>query len=433
MVKVCNWGNYPCIDAEVFENRDLANVAYLVASSHSLIARGNGRSYGDSSLASTIFSTLQLNKILSFDTEKGIVKAESGVLLDDLLKLIVPNGFFLPVTPGTRFITLGGAVAANVHGKNHHKEGGFGSFVDEIEIILADGTITQSSPENNPKLFSKTIGGMGLTGVIATVTIRLKPIETSFIKQKSIKAQNLARVISLLEEYQDSTYSVAWIDSIARGSSMGRSVLLLGEHASVDDLPESKKLLLPHSTRQLKVPSGFPSFALNKWSIKAFNFLYYHRLAKTRKNSLVHYAPYFYPLDAIGNWNRIYGKHGFTQYQFVLPFDQSKLGLAKIMKKITHSGFGSFLAVLKTLGESEKLSSPLSFPMPGFTLALDFKIASGVFQLLNELDKIVIDYGGRLNLTKDARMSAQTFEKTYGKGLIDSGKFSSRQAQRLIH
>jgi len=375
MVKICNWGKYPCTHAEVSEDRHIANVAGIVASSSTMIARGNGRSYGDSSLATNIFSTLQLNKILYFDTEKGIVKAESGVVLDDLLQIIVPRGFFLPVTPGTRFVTLGGAVAANVHGKNHHKNGGFGSFVDEIEMILADGTITKCSPNSNSKLFSETIGGMGLTGVITTVTIRLKPTETAYIKQKSIKAKNLSHVISLLEENQDSTYSVAWIDCLARGRSMGRSILLLGEHAYFDDLTKNQKPLLPHRTKRLNVPFVFPSFVLNKWSIKAFNFMYYQKHPSAEKNGLVHYAPFFYHLDAIGNWNRIYGKQGFTQYQFVLPFDKGKEGLEKIMKKITDSGFGSFLAVLKTLGESENLCSPLSFPMPGYTLALDFKIA----------------------------------------------------------
>ncbi len=432
MVRVCNWGKYPCLDAAVFENRDIAKVASLIALADRIIARGNGRSYGDSSLAPTIFSTLQLNKIIFFDTENGIIKAESGVLLDDLLQVIVPKGFFLFVTPGTRLITLGGAVAANVHGKNHHKDAGFGSFVDEIEIILADGTTTKCSHKNNQYLFANTIGGMGLTGIITTVTIRLRPIETSYIKQKSVKVKNLSRVISLLEENQDTTYSVAWIDCIARGSLMGRSILLLGEHACGNDIPKNKKPLLPHSTKLLNVPFVFPSFVLNKWSIKAFNMLYYHKQLKTESYGLVHYAPFFYPLDAIGNWNRIYGKRGFTQYQFVLPFDKGKVGLEKIMKKITDSGFGSFLAVLKTLGESEKLCSPLSFPMPGYTLALDFKITKEVFKLLDELDQLVIDHGGRLNLTKDARMSALTFGKTYGKNSIQTGKFLSQQAQRLI-
>ncbi len=426
-----NWGNYPKTEAEIIEVSDFNCVYSKINDINPIIARGNGRCYGDSALQSTVVSTLKMNKILFFDKEKGVLKCESGVVLSDILELVVPDGFFLPVTPGTKFITIGGAVASNVHGKNHHKEGAFSNFIISLDLLLESGEIITCSKTQNIDTYIATIGGMGLTGIITTVTILLKNIETSFIKQKVIKSANLNEILDNFDKYNNYTYSVAWIDCLKKGNSMGRSILILGEHALAKDL-NSKNLLEIHSKKKLNVPFYFPNFSLNKFTISLFNTLYYHKQFVKEKKSIVHYDAFFYPLDFLENWNRIYGRNGFTQYQFVLPFDRGREGLNKIMKEITDSGCGSFLAVLKTFGKSDENEvSPLSFPKEGYTLALDFKINTKVFLLLNRLDKIVLEYNGRLYLTKDARMSNEMFDKTYPNFITSNNKFLSSQIIRL--
>ncbi|HEY0262006.1 MAG TPA: FAD-binding oxidoreductase [Chitinophagales bacterium] len=430
MEKVSNWGLSPLIEADVIELQNYEDAARKIASEKKLIARGNGRCYGDSSLQKTIVSTLRFNKIIAFDAEQGIMKCESGVLLSEVLKVAVPKGFFLPVTPGTKFITIGGAVASNIHGK--HKSSTFSQYVESFELINEYGKILFCSNETNAEIFRNTMGGMGLTGVIATVTFRLKKIETSFINQKALKAENLDELLDYFDKYKDYTYSVAWIDCGTQGKAMGRSVLTVGEFATLSELNEKQKKnpLETHSEKLINVPFMFPNFTLNKFTIQAFNFLYFHKQLKKEIDNIIHYNTFFYPLDILDNWNRIYGKNGFTQYQFVIPFERGKEGLKKIMQRITQSGNGSFLAVLKTFGEAEILASPISFPMAGYTLALDFKITPNAMKLLDELDKLVLEYGGRLYLTKDSRMSKEMFEKTYTK-FTHSEKFSSLQSERL--
>ena len=433
MEKVFNWGMFPKIDAKVYASDSYAKIGALLNDIAVVIARGNGRCYGDSALQTNIFSTYKLNKFLTFDDKSGIITCESGVLLNEILEVIVPKGFFLPVTPGTKFITLGGAIASNIHGKNHHKEGAISLYIQSFELLIESGEIKICSENQNAELFSKTIGGMGLTGIILSVTLLLKPIETSYIAQKSIKAKNINEVIDLFEANKNYTYSVAWIDCLAKGNSLGRSILMLGEHAKKTELraEHAKQKFLVHSNKQINIPFLFPSFVLNTFSIQIFNFLFYNKQISKEKNNVVHYNPYFYPLDALNNWNRIYGKKGFTQYQFVIPFENGKEGLVKILTKIAASGCGSFLAVLKTFGEADAISSPLSFPMSGFTLALDFKINKKVLNLLNDLDKIVMEYNGRLYLSKDVRMSKDTFAATYKNQFLHSRKFNSLQSDRL--
>ncbi len=433
MERIFNWGIYPTIDAEVTTLNDSAKAAAFVKNTDAFIPRGNGRCYGDSALQSKIFSTLALNKFLSFDTVNGIIKTEAGVLLSEVLEVIVPKGFFLPVTPGTKFITMGGAVASNIHGKNHHKDGAISQYIDCFDLMIETGAIVQCSRTENVELFVNTIGGMGLTGVILTITLRLKKIETSYIKQKAIKAKNIHAILDYFEQYQHYTYSVAWIDCLSKGYSLGRSILMLGEHATVAELntEQNKQPLQLHSAKQIDVPFMFPAFALNELSIKAFNFLYYNKQQQQEINNVVHYNPYFYPLDILTNWNRIYGKNGFTQYQFAIPFENGREALIKILTKIADSGCGSFLAVLKTFGKGDAFSSSLSFPIEGYTLALDFKVSPKVFALLDELDKIVLEYGGRLYLTKDARMTSATFHQAYGTAFSHSTKFQSLQSNRL--
>jgi decaprenylphospho-beta-D-ribofuranose 2-oxidase len=436
--KVANWGNYPVVETEERSFSFAAQLADTLLQSDGLIARGNGRCYGDASLEKNTVSTLRYDKILSFDTTNGIFECQSGLTLDKILEVIVPKGWFLPVTPGTKFITVGGAVASDVHGKNHHVDGAFSRHVLEMDVLLASGETLTCSATQHEDLFWATCGGMGLTGIITRVKFDLKKIETSYIRQKQVKARNLEEVIELFEKYKDYTYSVAWIDCLKKGAAFGRSILILGEHATVQDLDEGKKkepLKLPRK-KQITFPFNLPSFVLNQFTVKAFNFLYYSKNTKKELNNIVSYEPFFYPLDAILHWNRGYGKSGFVQYQFVLPLE-SKQGLVEILKRISDEGLGSFLAVLKVFGKQDDL---ISFPKEGYTLALDFPVRKGLFSFLDELDKLVLQYGGRLYLSKDARMNPEVFWKSYDnaeqfmsivKKYNPDYKINSVQARRL--
>lgn len=408
---IANWGNFPVVETDEKSFSFAEQLTHTVQQSDRLIARGNGRCYGDASLEKTTISTLKYDKILSFDTDKGIFECQSGITLDKVLEVIVPKGWFLPVTPGTKFITVGGAVASDVHGKNHHVDGSFSAHVLEMDVLLGDGEVLTCSASYNSDLFWATCGGMGLTGIITRIKFDLKKIETAYIKQKQIKAKNLEEVIRLFEEYKDYTYSVAWIDCLKKGADFGRSILILGEHAKLSDLDAKKKeqpLQLPHK-KQITFPFNLPSFVLNQFTVKAFNFLYYGKNTKKEINNVVSYEPFFYPLDAILHWNRGYGKKGFVQYQFVLPLE-SKQGLIEILKRISDEGLGSFLAVLKVFGKQDDL---ISFPKEGYTLALDFPVRKGLFKFLDELDEIVLKNNGRIYLSKDARMSPNIFWRSY--------------------
>lgn len=433
MEKVFNWGMYPSSFSEVKASDSDLELKDFIDKSENLIARGNGRCYGDSALQHSIFSTLLLNKVIDLNIDKGLITCEAGILLSDVLEIIVPKGFFLPVTPGTKYITIGGAIASNVHGKNHHKEGSFSNYVESLVLINEKAEKIQCSLEENSELFQSTLGGMGLTGVIVEATIKLKAIETSYIKLRSIKTNSLEETLKLFHKHNHYTYSVAWIDCLKTGKNIGRSVIMLGEHAALSDLEDdqSKNPLKIHRKWRGNIPFTFPQFVLNKIFIKLFNTAFYQKHFQQENQKIVHYEPFFYPLDSITNWNRIYGKKGFLQYQFVLPFEKGEAGMRQILNLIVKSGAGSFLAVLKTFGEEEKCSSSLSFPTPGYTLALDFKYSKKVLDLLNRLDEIVASYGGKIYLSKDARMSSKIFKITYPTGFHHPEKFSSLQSQRL--
>lgn len=434
-----NWSGYPCVEAQVFSFRSIPELRSFVKSTPKFIARGAGLSYGDASLAPVILSTLHFNKILAFDREKGLLRCESGITLDEVLKVIVPSGWFLPVTPGTKFITLGGAVAADVHGKNHHKEGAISDYVTQLSLMQSNGDIVNCSREENEDIFHSTCGGMGLSGVILDVEIRLKKIDTSYILQHNLIAHNFNHLVELIEEHSNATYSVAWIDCIASGDKMGQGVLMLGEHAMEDELPLRlrKQKLSVHKKPWLTAPFYLPSFALNPFSIRIFNSLFFLKYKVTPKKSAAHYDAFFYPLDFILHWNRMYGKRGFLQYQFVIPMEDGQYIMSEILKRIAKSKLASFLSVLKLLGKTDH---PISFPMQGFTLALDFPITDKLFPLLDELDSIVINNGGRLYLAKDARMKRETFEMGYPeasvfrqtiKELNRDPKFESLMSKRL--
>lgn len=403
-MRLSGWGNYPVIDTTRYTVPDYRALKTLLAGGFNGITHAMGRSYGDSALAESTLSTARLDHLLAFDADTGRLTCEAGVSLAELIEIFLPRGWFLPVTPGTRYVSVGGAIASDVHGKNHHHDGCFSDYVDELKLMLADGSIVACSPKRNPELFLATCGGMGLTGVILEATFRLKPVQSAFIEETIRKAENLDQVMDLFEQYQDASYSVAWLDCLAGGNQLGRSLLMLGEHSKERKLTKWNK-------KPLSVPFSMPDFLLNRYSIKVFNTLYYGRIPAKEKKHTVHLHTFFYPLDGLLHWNRLYGRSGFLQYQFVLPKERGKEGLKKILTRINESRNGSFLSVLKLFGKENK--NYLQFPMEGYTLALDFKMVSGLPDFLQELDRIVVDYGGRLYLTKDARMSEQTFKKGY--------------------
>ncbi len=397
-----SWGMYPIIKNKKFSLRDAKTLHTYINSTDEFIPYGNGRSYGDSALNENILYCKTYNNFLDFDVQNGTLTCQAGVLLSEILDSVIKRGWFLKVTPGTKLITLGGAIASDVHGKNHHTQGCFSECVEEFTIMLSDGEI--KSCKKGDELFHATCGGMGLTGVILTAKISLKKINSAFINQTTIKTKNLAETFEAFENYKDIPYSVAWIDCLAKNEEIGKCLLMVGDFADDGNLEYKSK-------KRLSIPFDFPSFALNRLSVKAFNWLYYAKAKDGVSKQRVSIDSFFYPLDAIGEWNRIYGKNGFTQYQFILPKEQSFEGLKEILTKISDSGKGSFLAVLKLYGKANE--NYLSFPLEGYSLALDFKIEAGLFELLNTLDEVVVKYGGRIYLTKDVRVSKETFEKGY--------------------
>ncbi|MBI4937184.1 MAG: FAD-binding oxidoreductase [Nitrosomonadales bacterium] len=408
---ISGWGRYPVEPCELERPERYADLRPFEGG---LIVRGQGRSYGDASLNENgrVLLTERVNRLLELDAEKGILRAEAGVTLAEALDVIVPKGWFLPVTPGTKFVSLGGCVAADVHGKNHHCDGSFGDHVLEMEMILADGRRMLCSPAEKPALFWATVGGMGLTGIIGEVALKLTPVQSGHMMVRHHSADNLEQLFQLLEDpATDDRYTVAWLDSLATGQHLGRGIAMFGHHASREELPSgmesSSKPKRSHS-----IPFDFPAFALNSLSIGAFNALYYSREGRKREPFLSGYDPYFYPLDAIGNWNRLYGKRGFMQYQCVIPGSAAFEGIKTVLEKLSGSRRPSFLAVLKRFGAQGK--GLLSFPMAGYTLALDLPIRDeGLFDLLAELDKVVLKHGGRVYLAKDARLSAESFRAMY--------------------
>lgn len=430
MQSVSNWGNFPTIETEVKSEEAYAKIKNYINHNNEIIARGNGRCYGDASLAKHIFSTKKLNKFISFDRINGVLECEAGVLLSDILEISVRQSYFLYVTPGTKFITVGGAIAANIHGKNHHFEGSFCEFVIEFNLMNERGEILKCSRTENSELFWATIGGMGLTGIILKVKFQLKKIETSYIRQESIKAENLDEIFQLFEESKDWTYTVAWIDCLQKGKNIGRSILMRGEHALLNELPQkySQKPLEIKRKFSPTVPFFFPNFVLNNLTVKIFNYFFYAKQRAKFLKNIIDYETFFYPLDAINDWNKIYGKSGFIQYQMVIPKENGKEGMRKILETISKSGNGSFLAVLKLFGESNPKAYN-SFPMEGYTLALDFKVNKNLKKLVENLDEIVESFGGRIYLAKDSmsRSSLTDYLKN-----VRNPKFNSLQQKRIL-
>ncbi|MDK7374447.1 MULTISPECIES: FAD-binding oxidoreductase [Weeksella] len=426
---VSNWGNYPEIIAKEYTPQTIEEIQEVLAQEPTIIARGNGRCYGDASLQDTLLSTKRLNYFIDFDRDNGIIECESGVLLSEIIEVIIPEGFFIAVTPGTKFITVGGAIASDVHGKNHHVDGCFSEHVLYFDLMIENGEVLRCSREENAAYFWATIGGMGLTGIILSARFQLKKIETAYIQQEAIQAQNLDEMYQLIDESESWTYTVAWIDCLQKGKNLGKGLLLRGEHAVRKQL-SGKLYEQPLTVKKkfhLNIPFNFPSFVLNPWSIKIFNFLYYHKQLKKKSGQIIDIDSFFYPLDAVFHWNRIYGKKGFIQYQFVIPKENGKEGMRKILETIAQSGNGSFLVVLKLFG----LNNPQaynSFPFPGYTLALDFKLNKNLPQLVKRLDALVKQYDGRIYRTKDAMSDIVLTDYLQN---TESSKFDSLQNQRI--
>ncbi len=429
--KVTNWGNFPIVEKEMKSEDSFRKIKEFVLNNNEVIARGNGRCYGDASLGEHIFSTKKLNKFISFDRLNGIIECESGVLLSDVLEISVPQGYFLYVTPGTKLISVGGAIASDVHGKNHHSEGCFSEYVLDFKLMTENGDIIICSKEENSEKFYATIGGMGLTGIILSARFKLKNIETAYIRQESIKAENLDEIFRLFDESESWTYTVAWIDCLQKGKDIGRSILMRGEHAFAHELPQkfSKNPLRLKKKFSPTVPFYFPGFVLNALTVKLFNLLYYKRQTKKEVKNIIDYETYFYPLDAVNDWNKIYGKSGFIQYQMVIPKENGKEGMKKILETIANSGNGSFLAVLKLFGKNNP-EAYNSFPIEGYTLALDFKVNSKLKKLVEQLDQTVQDFGGRIYLTKDSMSKSSLTD--YLKN-VESSKFVSLQHKRILN
>ncbi|MEJ2566394.1 MAG: FAD-binding oxidoreductase [Gammaproteobacteria bacterium] len=373
-----------------------------------MLAYGRGRSYGDVCLNKdgALLYTAGLDRFIAFDRTTGVLRCEAGVTLRDILALVVPQDWFLSVTPGTRDVTVGGAVANDVHGKNHHVAGSFGNHVRCFEILRSTGERLSCSPQENPEQFAATIGGLGLTGLITWVEIQLSPVANPFMYVETKRFRNLDEFWEVNQEAEARwPYTVAWIDCLARGRERGRGIFLGGSHAT----PQT--ILPTWRERHHTVPLDPPLSLINRLSLRAFNAIYWRRTKN--RYSLAHYVPYFYPLDAISNWNRIYGRAGFYQYQCVLPPNTMREGIAGLLEQISRSRQGSFLAVLKTFGNRRSLGT-MSFPRPGATLALDFpNKGNKTLKLFDELDAVVREAGGALYPAKDARMPGAMFRASF--------------------
>ncbi len=398
-----------------------------------MIPFGGGRSYGDAALndGGHVMLTERLDRVLAFDAEKGELVCEAGATIAELHRWLVPKGFLLPSIPGTGFATIGGAVANDVHGKNHDRHGGFGDHVVWIDLLLADGSIRRVSAADDDDLFAATIGGLGLTGLILAVCIGLLPVRSNAVDLRERRVRDLDEYFELLEDARrTATYSVGWIDALAQGKNLGRGILETAEVAA-DGVPEN-------SGRSRKMPFDLPGIALNRWSIGAFNALYLRRVGANGRSRRVEMSRFFHPLDSIHEWNRMYGRAGFHQFQCVIPDAEARSGIETLLSAAGAARAGSFLAVLKTLGAVGK--GHLSFPLPGYTLALDFPVRSGIGELMMRLEAITLDHGGRIYLAKDSCLSANGFATMYPKldafrkviqGVDPDGLFVSDLARRL--
>ncbi len=408
MVRISSWGRLSADEHRVIPLSDSHLLSTQLQETCPAIAYGMGRSYGDACLnpGGSLWSTRGLDRMLSFDEATGILLCEAGTLLRDIQRVFVPRGWMLPVTPGTQLVTVGGAIANDVHGKNHHVMGSFGDHVDSLCLLRTDGEAIDCGPQQRSDWFAATVGGLGLTGVIVRAAIRLRKVSGPWLHTETIPYANLDEFFQLADASEaDWEHTVSWIDCIG---GRGRGIFLRGNHSELNALAGPAK-----SQRGLSVPFTPPFSLMNRLSLRPFNNAYYTLQARRAGTSTTHYEPFFYPLDNIQEWNRIYGPKGFFQYQCVVPRDLGHNAIQAMLNEIDRAGDGSFLAVLKTFGQRQALGM-LSFPQPGVTLALDFP-NKGIrtLALFEQLDRIVRQAGGRIYPAKDARMPRDLFEAGY--------------------
>lgn len=428
------WGRSTTVSTRVAVPGDDGEVREALEAGAPVLAYGNCRSYGDAHLPcdGRGISTARLDRVVSFDEASGEIVCESGVTFARLLREYLPRGWRVPVTPGTAFASVGGAVANDVHGKNHDRRGSFGDHVVWLDLMAASGEIVRISHAEEPELFAATIGGVGLTGVILRVAFRMDRVPSAFMRIREQRIPDLdAYLTALAEAREGAAYSVGWIDALQRGARMGRGIL-----ESADVTAEGG--LAGEPERSLRVPFDFPRVALNHLTVRAFNEAYFRRVPANGRERISHAARFFYPLDALHDWNRIYGRRGFHQFQCVIPDAEAARGMQRLLETVSAAGRGSFLAVLKTLGGEGR--GHLSFPMRGLTLALDFPCSEGVSELMRRLETITLDHGGRIYLAKDSSLSAAGFRRMYPKlgqfaDVLErwdpQGRFRSVMASRL--
>jgi len=406
-----SWGQYPKANQNIRPLYWPSEGLAIDPQDQTLLCQGLGRSYGDACLndAGTLLITSALDRFISFDETTGTLRCEAGVSLAEILRVFVPRGWFLPVLPGTSFVTVGGAIANDIHGKNHHAAGSFGNFVRRFCLRRSDGQTLLCSADNNAELFRATIGGLGLTGMIEWVETTLKPITNAWLDVETIRYGGLDDFFSLSEESERRfEYLVAWVDTSATGKSLGRGILARGNHSNDVGLRARK----PPPGSALEMPFNLPSFVLNPLTIRMLNFGYYHKQIRRFERAVVPYRPFFSPLDGIGHWNRMYGKRGFLQWQCLVPVAEGRKAFTEILATVVRSGLASFVSVMKTMGSIPSLGL-MSFPGPGVTLALDFPNVPESFKLMTRLDDLVSEAGGRIYPAKDARMSAAHFQRFY--------------------
>ena len=405
-----SWGRYPKYEANVVPLHWQQDFPAKISGLHNgVLPVGMGRSYGDSCLleGGNLIVTTGMNRLIDFDPETGILTAESGMTLAQILDFAVPRGFFLPVTPGTKYVTLGGAIANDIHGKNHEVAGSFGNHVPCFELVRSDGTRRLCSATENPDWFAATIGGMGLTGLITWAQLRLKPIVSRMIDYEGIQFHGIDEFLELKQKYQHVEYTVSWVDCVSTGKNFARGVFMAGDHSRV------AAPLTPSPEPKLVLPFDLPGFLLNSTTVSMFNTAFFHKQMKPHVKTLQDYEPFFYPLDKILHWNRGYGKNGLVQFQYAIPWEHAKEGTIAILHAIAESGLASFLAVLKAFGDIPSLGM-MSFPYAGIMFALDFPIKADItFPLLQRLGDMTRDYGGRLYPAKDAAMTPDQFKVFY--------------------
>lgn len=418
-VTLTGWGRVAPSSAELAEPDSPASAAALLQAagpSRGVIARGLGRSYNNAaqSAGGVVISTARLNRIIDLETATGLATCEAGVSLEQLMVAGLPAGWFVPVSPGTRQVTVGGAIAADVHGKNHHVAGSFAVHVPSFDLVLPGGELRTVTRQADPSLFWATAGGMGLTGLIVRATVQLKRVATSRLLVDTVRTADIDQTMAVLAEHDRAYgYTVAWSDSLARGASLGRSVITSGDFAEPADLPPAGRpdRFAFRPGARLGVPAGFPPGLINRYTVALANEAWYRRAPRQRRGELQTIGTFFHPLDGIRNWNRVYGPGGFRQYQYVVPFGQ-EAAVRRSFELVSKARAPSFVTVLKRFGEGDP--GLLSFPIAGWTLALDFPARTpGLAGLLGSLDQLVAGAGGRVYLAKDSRVPADILEQMY--------------------